>query len=255
MVFFIAVEIESEDDDCDSDVIPPTIGKVYATIDSFPPAPYLGEWVIGGVAYSATTVTEFEEEHGPFAIDACVEAEYRATSGGNMLLEVETEHAYKCQNDDGDDEFTAYGVIELLPDTPGLTGTWQVSGLTYEVSTQTELEEEHGFFELGAFVEVKYIVSGTLRLANEIETHVAPNHGMYDRIGILMDFDANDKWGDWLIDGITYKADPVIEVADGDGAPQLGQPVVFNTYEYAGVQYMTAVALSQNTIFLPMMIR
>ena len=240
-----AVEIETEEgDDCQGNDLP-GLSKVYATIDSLPPDPFIGAWQIGGVAYEADANTDFEQEHGDFAVGICVEAEYDANGGTNLLYEVDSEPAYKCQ--DGA-EFTAYGVIESYPSN--LLGSWQVSGITYEADANTEFEEEFGFFAVGAYVEVDYVVSNDLLVATKIETHVAPNAGHTTVVGILNSHDNNDDWNDWVVDGVTYQADPVIEVGSGLQAPQVGQVVRLNSYANNGVQYATAVTAAQQA-FLP----
>lgn len=245
-----AVEIETEEaEDCQGESLP-TTSKVYATIDSFPPNPFIGPWGIGGTLYTATAATEFEQEHGPFAVDACVEAEYTVDNGQNLLHEVETEHTYKCQ-EDGSPLFKAYGVVESLPFDPDYIGTWTVSGTEYEADAGTELSEEHGFFAVGAFVEVKYIINGVQRLALEIETHVAPDAGLGTTIGKLESHDGNDDWSDWVIDGSTYKSDPVIEVNTGELAPQVGDWVAINVYEKTGTQFATSSTRLIPQGFLP----
>lgn len=248
-----AVKIETKDQGCTGGSLP-ALSKVYATIDSFPPEPYLGTWEIGGSVYSATVTTAFEQESGPFAIGTCVEAKYNTTPDGNLLTSVETKQAYKCQGNDGD-EFHAYGAIEILPDTTDLIGTWQVSGITYEVDAATFLNQEHGFFTLGAYVEVQYVVSDTVRLATKIETHVEPDHGVATVVGTLESFDSTDDWGNWVIDGVTYQADPAIEVGSGTRAPQVGRLVWVNTYEQAGMPVITSVSGPGFMLLLPILVK
>jgi hypothetical protein len=249
----------------------PGISKVFATIDQFPTGtPPIGLWVIGGVDYTATLATKFEQEHGPFAISACVEAKYIAMSGTNWLREVETEDARKCVIS-GTQVFRSFGVIEAFP--PNLIGTWQVSGISYTTNVSTSFEQDHGFFAIGAFVEVKYIVSGTERIALSVETHVAPGAGRDTVPGILEAHDSNDDWASWRVNGITYAADPAIEVnisgqtqvtdqatrlnrtASAGSAPVAGQLVVVNFYRGSdGVLYATSVSEPQR-VFLPIVSR
>jgi hypothetical protein len=251
-----AIEIES-DDDCtpgggggDDD----QHSKIYATIDSFPPSPFIGSWGIGGVLYEATGDTEFEQEHGDFAVGVCVEAKYVAGSPA-LLHEVETEHAYKCEGNGGENGyFTVFGTVEAFPDVVGWAGTWQVSGVSYEADSATQFEQEHGFFAVGAYVKVKYVENAGIFTALEIETRVAPGGGNNNNAGILNDHDSNDDWSDWVIDGVVYKADTVIDVGNGAAAPQVGGRVAFNSYELAGVQYITRINQA-NQIYLPVLMR
>ena len=239
--------------------------KVYATIDSFPPAIgslYPGEWVIGGATYSATIDTDFEEDNGVFANGVCVKAEYEVEGGVNLLDEVQTEAVYKCRNSgDTDDEFKAYGVIETLPNTPGFTGTWQISGFPYEVDNGADLDQEHGIFAVGAYVEVKYTRSGGQNLADKIETHVAPNGGRETVTGILTGQGmqrgltaASDDWADWTVNGVAYKADPAISAGSGKWEPALNKLVALNTYNRNGVTYATT-AKQMLPVFLPIVLK
>ncbi|MGB0386754.1 MAG: DUF5666 domain-containing protein [Ardenticatenaceae bacterium] len=257
-----ATKIESENDSCgggDSSESESST-KVYATIDSFPPSPYVGTWQIGGLTYDATNATEFDEDHAPFAVGACVEAKYttlRQAQGApsNTLIEVESENAYKCGGD-GQAEFTTYGTVETMPTTADRTGTWQISGVAYEANESTQFEQEYGFFAVGAYVEVKYEMSGDSAIAKSIETHVAPGNGMQTGQGTLQSHDANDDWKDWVIQGVTYKADPAIEVGSGEQAPQVGESVSFNSYENNGARYLTSVnRTQQHLLFLPAVTR
>ncbi|MFQ5611732.1 MAG: DUF5666 domain-containing protein [Anaerolineae bacterium] len=253
-----ATKIETESSSHCGGSGPPSLpadSKVYATIDSFPASPYIGTWVIGGVSYEATAATKFEQEHGLFAAGACVKAKYTAANGVNTLSEVETEEAYKCQQaGGGGPEFKSYGVIEALPplfSSGILTGTWQISGVSYEADGSTRFEQEHGFFTLGAYVEVKYTRSGGINTALSIETHVAPSAGLNMLVGTLQSHDSNDDWTDWVVDGVTYKADPAIEVGASGQMPVAGEPVLLSTYRgLDGSAYVTSAALAQQ-VFLP----
>lgn len=249
-----AVEIESDDspgcrdDDGDDDDHHENENKIYATLNSFPSAPYVGIWTIGGLPFEATAATEFEQEHGAFAVGACIEAEYYLNGASRILHEVETENSYKCsQNNGGGSYSTSYGTIEQLPATPNLAGSWRVSGVNYTVDAATRLKTEHGPFVVGAYVEVEY--DNNFR-AIEIETHVAPQTSTNLRVGILDAHDASDDWNDWVVDGTVYQADPIIDVGIGSQAPVVGELVLLNSYQDAGTDYATAVRRATQ-IFLP----
>lgn len=51
-----------------------------------------------------------------------------------------------------------YGRIEELPDTPDLTGTWQVEGRKVVVDRSTRIKPERGPIRVGAYVEVEGIL-------------------------------------------------------------------------------------------------
>ena len=169
--------------------------KVYASIDRFPSSPYVGTWQIGGLTYEATNGTEFDQDHGAFAVGTCVEAKYSINNSSKTLIEVETENSYKCGSG-GQSQFTTYGTVEVMPTAADRTGTWQISGVTYQANSSTRFEQEYGFFAIGSYVEVKYQMDSQTATALSIETHVAPGSGIQTEEGILESHDINDDWND-----------------------------------------------------------
>lgn len=250
-----AYEIETQSsDDCGSTPSLPSESKVYATIDSFPASPYIGAWQIGGVAYDATAQTQFQQEHGTFANGVCVQAEYTVVGGVNTLSEVETESAYKCEDGSSSPQFKSYGTVEVMPVTADMTGVWQIGGIDYTATLSTTFSQEHGFLAVGSYVEVYYTSSGGVNTAVKIETHVAPGAGKEYIVGELETHDGTDDWNDWVVNGQTIKADPVIKVGAGSQAPQVGQRVMLSTYQVNGVRYATTATFA-NQAFLPLISR
>ncbi len=256
--YITEVETESNSDCAGTGTGQVVSSKIFATIGSFPSAPHLGSWTIGGTVYTATSTTRFEQGNGAFAVDACVKANY---SSGNNLLKVETEDAYKCQVSQSDTTpaYRGYGAIEAMP-SDTLTGTWRVSGIEYQTSGATTFEQNHGFFSVGAYVEVKYTSSGGVNTALSIETHVEPGSGRTSVAGTL-DSRPTDDWGDWVVDGVTYKSDPAIEVDDTVAtsslstmaAPVLGETVLLNTYSSGGDTFVTYAAAGK-LVYLPIIL-
>ncbi len=170
---------------------------------------------------------------------------------------METEDGYKCERGNDNDQSSSYGTVETLPSSADFVGEWTVSGILYTVNSSTVLEEEYGLFSVGAFVEVYYVISDTMKIATKIETHVAPGAGSDDDIGEVENYDPSDDWADWVIDGATYKADPVIEVngkstTNGRGVMNslIGQTVIFNSYQQNGANYLTSVTVADQ-LYLP----
>lgn len=237
--------------------------KIFARIDAFPPAPHIGTWIIGGSEFQANSRTKFEQEDGPFAVGRCVKAEFVPMNGVSTLKEVETEDDYKCQGSSGESPqtFKAYGVIDSFTTT--VPGNWVISGMSYTVTSATKLEAEHGPFQVGAYVEVKYTLSGTLRSAIAIETHVAPGRGSHNQLGVL-NVRPSDDWGEWVIGGATYRGDPAMRVelpppvfaAGAAGvAEQAGQKVFINYYVQGGVNMLTLVRAMPSAVYLPATVR
>lgn len=219
--------------------------KLYATLDSFP-AGLVGEWVIGGQTFTATVNTEFnddEDDDGPFVIGQCVSAEY---NNQQILHEVETEDAYKCEGN-GTAVFKLYGTVNQLPPAP-FVGQWQIAGKPFSVTVSTQLEQNYGLFGVGSFVEVKYVLDGNTAVATEIETRVAPGAGLNQGVGIVNNFDRNDNWQDWTINNQTFKASPVIRV---NRQPETNSRVLYNSYTgLDGQTYLTSVTATTD-VYLP----
>jgi hypothetical protein len=226
--------------------------KIYATVDSMPtPTGTLtGTWTLAGVNFSATQTTRFEQEEGPFAVGNCAEGNYDPADGAMLLKQLESEEAEDCQARDGSPSFKLFGSVEMMP-TGGYSGTWQVSGVTFQVTPSTTVQMDHGDLVTGAYVKVYFTYDPTAdeRTAQSISTHVAPGFGWLNFHG---------HWGGWIrhasgdqviIDGKAIAADPDIS------APanlQNGTQVWVNAYQDAsGATYITQVAASQQ-VFMPL---
>lgn len=268
-----AIEIETENaSDCTpggsgnigggSDDSSSSQAKVHAPIDSLPASPFIGNWVLGGVSYQANSSTRFEQQKGNFVAGVCVEARYTISNSVNVLSEVESTEAYKCQGAIGANPlpvFHSYGVVQAFPQN--LVGSWRVSNITYTANSSTTFEQPHGLFAVGAFVEVKYqVISGAL-VAVKIETHVAPQAGMGNSGGSL-DTRPSDDWGTWVVGGQTYQGDHAMEVKIGDGsgsplrAPSASASMVIVNYYIAdGVRYVTSVRQLAQRVMLPIVVK
>lgn len=139
-----------------------------------------GDWTIGGKVFSVSEQTMFDPATGSLDIGACAQVYYRSVEDGLVASKIRSIAADKCEDqadDSGDDHgkpgdddvMRAYGILNTLPDD-GQLGTWQIGGEFYEISQQTELDAEHGPFEVGACLQVEYWLSENEQLAKEIET-------------------------------------------------------------------------------------
>jgi len=216
-------------------------------VDSFPTG-LVGNWVVNGVTYSASSATEFKEDHGSFGQNACVKIHYSTTSTPFEIREIETEQDYRCSGGsnggggEGEDhENELYGVLQSFPD--GFIGTWNVGGVTFEVDASTELNREHGQFEIGSTVKVHFSVdSNGVNHASEIETkygredegHDDDGNGSVDgseghAYGVLENLPAN-KLGVWTISGVDYTVDSSTKLKENDGAFAVGGRVKIEYY-------------------------
>ncbi len=162
-------------DDGDDDF--PYAEKVTGVLESFPEM-LVGPWTVSGVTYEATPDTEFKTEGGPFYVDACVKVKYDPQT--YLAYEIEMEEPDDCGDDDDDEDhymrFT--GLIEQVPtDTetllhgsPGISGTWVISGVEFISTYETRLKAKHGPLLPGACAAVKYRQVDGVNLAHEISS-------------------------------------------------------------------------------------
>ena len=122
-----------------------------------------------------------------------------------------------------------YGVVESMPEQ-GLDGIWIVNGREVLVTGQTEIEEEHGKVEAGAYVEVEGNYEGNTFTAYEIEVkgdkksrhkkgahRKAYNSKFYGMIESMPESGYN---GVWIVDGrkVEVNKDTIIDETRGKAA-------------------------------------
>ncbi|MEM7125143.1 MAG: DUF5666 domain-containing protein [Chloroflexota bacterium] len=173
---------DTEDEDGDTEDEDET--EVYGTVGAMPVGSMVGTWIVDGVAYVATDATEFEEEHGTFAVGSTVELSFTVVNGVNQLDEIET------HLEPGTGPTTRTGVIQSL-DASGnpmvqaadaQTGSvvaasiqaasfWQIGDATYKVIPFTALNEDSGSLVVGATAEVNsYTAADGTEIASQIRT-------------------------------------------------------------------------------------
>ena len=255
----IAQEIESEGtDDCTGTPAPAPrdLRKLYAPIETLPSSPFVGAWRIGGVDFTATAATRFEQTSVPFAVGVCVEAKYVIDGSVKTLVAVESKPLARCQIG-GVVSLRAYGSISAFP--AGLASLWTIGGVNYQATASTSFEQRFGRFAIGAFVEIIYRVESGNRIATHIETHVAPGEGRIRAVGALESRPSDDT-GTWVVGGVSYKGDDAIEIELERGgntvqaAPAAGPLLVMvNSYQASdGTQYATSITAARQ-IFLPVL--
>jgi len=223
--------------------------KLIATVDSRPDGTNLGDWVVAGVTLSATEKTRFEEEHDSLAVGSCADAKYDPTNGAMQLYVLEGEENEDCQTEGGAPSFKLFGTIEMMPGS-GITGTWQVSGVSFQVISGTQVDSRHGDFAMGAYVKVNFTYDSSTgeRTAQLIRTHVAPGYGWKNFRGRFGGWIYSPKGDKLIVDGQTYNADPDISASAN---LQNGDQVWVNAYQENGATFVTQVSLAQDA-YLPM---
>ncbi len=115
----------------------------------------------------------------------------------------------------GDDWPEWRGVVESMP-SGGLTGSWVVAGRTFQADSGTQFKQDHGLFQVGACVEVKYqTTSGSYRAVKmeTKESYECGNSGggggsHENKVYATIDsMPSGGLTGEWVIGGVTYMAD------------------------------------------------
>ncbi len=224
--------------------------RVYATITAMPAPPFLlGSWTIGTLTALADADTRFESG-ASMAVGDCVEAEYRVVAGANRLTAVEPRRAARC----ADGVTRGYGTLTVIP-AGGAVGDWTIGGTVVRVDGSTVLDQEHGPFVIGAWVELHARLVGGRLTATRLETAVAPGTGGIDAVGTL-DARPTDDTGAWVIGGTSYTATDDVQVAlDAAAARSRSATPVFvtvNAYrDAAGVLRLTQVRSGGYTLLVP----
>lgn len=191
---------------------PDDSNEIYGQVESLPDG-LIGEWIISGQSYTATAETEFDEDHGDFAVGVCVKV--HLASDGVTMREIEKSRGFRCGgNDDSGSNAHGeiYGVIQSFP--TALIGDWNIGGITVVADSATEFKQQGGAFAVGVTVKVHFSVqSDGSFYAQEIETKFArEDHGGDDdhhhghdghAFGTIQSLPA-DLLGIWNISGISY---------------------------------------------------
>ncbi|MFQ5576813.1 MAG: DUF5666 domain-containing protein [Anaerolineae bacterium] len=221
---------------------------------------FTGTWTIGGIDYVANAETKFKQEHVPFGIGVCAKVRYRVEGSTNIALKIETKKAKDCQETDGSHSNRAYGFVDQTPPT-GFVGTWIIGGEDYAATAKTKFKEEHGALVKGAFVKVKYLIEGGVKVAREIETHVPPEAGNVNDFGPLHIeggvFRATGVPSQtWTIGGQNYQIIDATLLDDTLADFVDGQLVTVNAYNQNGLLFATRVnALVTQSVYLPLIRR
>ena len=212
-------------------------------LTAMPASGNVGDWVIGGVTYTASGATEFKQEAGPFATGVCTKVEYTGAAAPFTAIEIETQSPSDCDGDGGggggggggnDGDLEAYGKLMKKP-ASGVAGEWVIGVITYTATTTTEVKSEFGPLDIGVCVKVHYFNTTTPPTAREIESERefhctggsddnGGNNGGDDGgvgsgelYGVLSAFPAS-LIGDWVIGGLTFKADAATEFQQKAGS-------------------------------------
>ena len=232
-------------------------GHAYGIADSVP-AGLVGVWSIGGVSYTATSSTKFEQSDGPLANGARVKVEYYLGAGGERIAK-----KIERTNDDGGAtapaNAKAFGFVNQMP-AGGLVGTWVIDNVTYAAGAGAKFDESDGVLGVGAYVAVEYSVQSGQKVVHEIEAHVPPGAGPQTQFGKIDDKGgarlaaASVQASTWVIGGVQYSVVPATSFNDVFGTLDVGSTAVVNSYTAADgslvATQIRGVLLSSN-LFIP----
>jgi hypothetical protein len=157
--------------------------------------------------------TEFDDDYGMPGEGDCVEVEYDPTTDPPLATEIETKREHHCRGDDGgsgpgdddrDGEGRLYGTLQSINAAGDL---WLISGVSFVVNDETELEPKGDGFDPGDLVKVEFHIvtnaeQGTTQfIAEEIEEK-------YHR-----EDNGRDDDGDGAYQGVEGKAEGPLESA------------------------------------------
>lgn len=219
-------------------------GHAYGIADSVP-AGLVGAWSIGGVSYTATASTQFEQSDGALVNGARVKVEYYLGGGGERIAK-KIESTSDTGGATAPGSTKVFGFVEKMP-TGGLVGVWTIGNVDYTAGAGTKFKENNALLGVGAYAAVEYFVQNGQRIAHEIEAHVPPGAGPQTRVGTI-----DDKGGangaasaadnaaalaadaaTWVIGGVPYRVIPATAFNDTFGALDVGGTVVVNSYPAA----------------------
>ena len=172
--------------------------QLQGVVQSMPPSGLIGAWTINGITLTTDSHTQFR---GMAPADgSCVFVIYQPMNSQNLVLFMSTSYWCGWPQIPGGISVT-HGVIQSFP--PGLIGAWQVSSNTYTTSASTHFEQAEGPFQVGACVQVRFVVTSSeaLSISTDNGGDMCPTvemTGVRELQGTLIDFPA-DLTGTWTV--------------------------------------------------------
>ena len=168
-------------------------------IDTLPAIGLVGEWVVSGRTVHVSITTHIKLEDGILAgVDAFVNVK------GNLLPDGSVA-ATEIEINDGPGVVHLvdfHGFVGSLP-AGGLSGDWEVGGITVRVAGNTRIRLERGPIALHAFVETKGFIDqdGTI-IAEEVEVEAVPGSTrQIDFRGFIDALPPGGLIGNWMVNG------------------------------------------------------
>lgn len=217
-------------------------GKAFGVIELVPEGS-IGIWQIGGISYTVTISTELNDHKGALTVGQNVKVEYRTDDEGNRTA---TEiKAMPEGAGGGQDVLKLVGYVQAMP-SDGFVGNWTIGDVEFMADASSRFEEECGILDVGAFVEVKYVMQDGARLIVKLETHVPPGGGDDDHMGRVERMDdsvlaatTGAAAATWTVGGRSYV---VNDATDVSSSIAVGSNALVNSYTAAdGSQVATSI--------------
>ncbi|MCB0063800.1 MAG: hypothetical protein KDE19_16875, partial [Caldilineaceae bacterium] len=220
-------------------------GNLFGVIQEIP-AGLMGDWQIGGTTVTVDAATELKQRGVAFAKDVMVRVHFIVQADGSFYA-TEIESVYHNDDERDDDhngvyegaEGHAYGLIEKLPETGDLIGTWVVAGISYTVTSDTYFVQPHSDFAVDVMVRVKYRIDADGNLvARQIKTTRgnggASSHDHAVLFGYVKQMPMSGYVGEWIVDGLTFTATTNTKFKEENGVFVIGSYVKVEYYTVDG---------------------
>jgi Domain of unknown function (DUF5666) len=125
-------------------------GQLTGVVSSLPPAPYVGDWVVGTTTVHVTATTQINDPSSALAVGVTVEVKGTLESDGSITatrINVESTTPEPTET-----HFT--GVVQSLP-SGGFVGDWVVDTTTVHVTATTTIDQNGGTIAVGSTVRVE----------------------------------------------------------------------------------------------------
>jgi hypothetical protein len=131
--------------------------ELFGVVNGLPPAPFVGDWNVGGRTVHVTTDTHLEAMFRPLVLGSLVRVMGGLLNDGS----IDANRIAIIRNGDTGHQvnfFEVFGTVQVLAPGPDFVGDWLVSGITVHVSANTPIAQSAG---RPLAVGVRFMIVGT----------------------------------------------------------------------------------------------
>ncbi len=227
-------------------------GKAYGKIETLGAVP--GAWTIASQVYTVTTSTSLRSTN--LVQGDCVEVYFTTDTAGQRTAVKIERSSEGCTTRYTDESGRALGYVDSLP-TTGYTGTWIIGGSTYTVTELTKFETiaSVGAPVKGSFVEVRYKIVNSARIAVEISSRVSPGQGDASVVGKLSAATGLAATGTGTVGNTTFQINDATIIQDGATNVANGATVRVNGYYDAQGKLVATQVSAITPVYVPLIAR